>query len=200
MSKNIERFYEEWHKSALDNRVCELRDRDLMALDYLKDCQWVFELGCGSGIVLNMLEASIKAGADISEQAINIAEKIVHSSEKTDLRVVNIDNEDLHSFVYRLTKGHPLSLFLSTDLIQKGNFNTAEISTDLLKKKTEETLVMEFLVGTILKREADSSVKDALSSIPVFRIVNAQAIVEILDWDLSRAVDTIIKGVYGKRV
>lgn len=105
----------------------------------------------------------------------------------------NIDNEDLHSFVYRLTKGHPLSLFLSTDLIQKGNFNTAEISTDLLKKKTEETLVMEFLVGTILKREADSSVKDALSSIPVFRIVNAQAIVEILDWDLSRAVDTIIK-------
>jgi|TARA_B100001964_G_scaffold59333_1_gene67278 hypothetical protein len=63
MSRNIERFYEEWHKSALDNRAFELRDRDLIVLDYLKDCQSVFELGCGSGIVLNILEASIKAGA-----------------------------------------------------------------------------------------------------------------------------------------
>ncbi len=39
MSRNIERFYEEWHKSALDNRAFELRDRDLIVLDYLKDCQ-----------------------------------------------------------------------------------------------------------------------------------------------------------------
>lgn len=47
---SIERFYEEWHKSALDNRAFELKDRDLMALDYLRDCQSVFELGCSSGL------------------------------------------------------------------------------------------------------------------------------------------------------
>lgn len=45
--------------------------------------------------MLNMLKASIRAGADISKQAINISEKIVHSSGKTDLRVLNIDKEEL---------------------------------------------------------------------------------------------------------
>lgn len=88
-------FYEEWHKSAGNNRAIEIRDRDILALEYLNDCNAVFELGCGSGTVLNMCNAKFKAGVDISEEAIKNAGEIVLNGEKIELKVNNIDKEEL---------------------------------------------------------------------------------------------------------
>ena len=95
MEDSVEKFYEEWHESARSNRSEELRDRDLMALNYVKDCNSVLELGCGCGYVLNKTTSSVKAGIDISKTAIEFAKVEVNSSVATDLRVVNIDKESL---------------------------------------------------------------------------------------------------------
>jgi len=109
------------------------------------------------------------------------------------LKKHDIKSDNLHEFVYQLTKGHPLSLFLTTDLIKKGNFDRADILPDLLLSDTEETLVMEVLVEKILERETDSLVKETLLNASVLRVVNALAIVNILDWDISKAIETISK-------
>lgn len=95
MRDRITSFYDEWHLSAGANRENEIRDRDIMALDYLKDCESVFELGCGAGTVLNMSSASYKAGVDISEKAIERAGALASGTQSTDLKVVNIDMEDI---------------------------------------------------------------------------------------------------------
>lgn len=95
MNDGISKFYEEWHDSASDNRSEEIRDRDLLAINYLSDCDSIFELGCGSGVVLNMASAKKKAGADISQKAIQTASSCVQASGGVDLKVVNVDNEDL---------------------------------------------------------------------------------------------------------
>jgi SAM-dependent methyltransferase len=95
MSTRLEQFYEEWHQGAGDNRGNEIRDRDVMALEYLEDCDSVFELGTGSGIVLNMVRASTKAGVDISPSAVALAERTLGGPNHSDLRVLNIDSEDL---------------------------------------------------------------------------------------------------------
>ncbi len=91
----LEKFYDEWHNSAGDNRSAEIRDRDLMALDYLQDCKSVIELGCGSGVILNMLNAPHKTGVDISAKAIEIARHQVQAEDGVDLQVVDIDNDEL---------------------------------------------------------------------------------------------------------
>jgi hypothetical protein len=38
-------FYEDWHLNAKDNRVNEIRDRDIMVIDYLRGRESIFELG-----------------------------------------------------------------------------------------------------------------------------------------------------------
>ena len=95
MSDSITGFYDQWHLSAGANRAAEIRDRDIMALDYLKDCESVFELGCGAGTVLSMCSASYKAGVDISAKAIEHAKDLTTKTEPIDLKVVNIDMEDI---------------------------------------------------------------------------------------------------------
>ncbi len=95
MNDRITTFYEEWHHSAGTNRAQQIRDRDIMALDYLRDCDSVFELGCGAGTVLNMCGASYKAGADISRKAIDLAIDSAPISDKPDLKVVDIDKEEI---------------------------------------------------------------------------------------------------------
>ena len=95
MTDHITQFYEEWHRSAGANRSNEIRDRDLMALDFLRDCESVFELGCGSGTILDMSPAPIKAGIDISEEAIRVAGKTTSAAKPKDLRTLNIDSADL---------------------------------------------------------------------------------------------------------
>ena len=89
----LNKFYEEWHDSAEDNRIEEIRDRDLMALDFLKGVGSVVELGCGSGTILKMFDAPVKAGVDISSKAIEIAREQV--GDGVDLQVVDIDAEEL---------------------------------------------------------------------------------------------------------
>jgi len=98
-------FYEEsYEKSHNDlirdgtkdlKEVKTVRDRDYVAINFLKGCDSVFELGCGVGYVLNMTDASRKSGVDISNYAVEIARKNVKAQGKVDLRVVNIDNEEL---------------------------------------------------------------------------------------------------------
>ncbi|GAX62918.1 methyltransferase type 11 [Candidatus Scalindua japonica] len=95
MTNSIEKFYDEWHKSAESNRTLEIRDRDLLAIEYVGNCRSLLELGCGCGVLLNRASSAQKAGADISAEAIKIAKKEVHASGKVDLRVVNIDSENL---------------------------------------------------------------------------------------------------------
>jgi tetratricopeptide (TPR) repeat protein len=105
----------------------------------------------------------------------------------------DVQGDNLHEFVYQLTKGHPLSLFLTTDLIIRGNFDRTNVQPDLLLIETEETLVMEFLTEKIIERETDSAVKEALLTASVLRIVNASAIMDLLNWGLSKAVETVSK-------
>ena len=96
LSDLLKTFYEEWHLSAGTNRTNELRDRDIMALNYLNDCESICELGVGSGMLLNMSNASYKAGVDISKEAIkNAKESMENTVDKLDLKVLDIDAEDL---------------------------------------------------------------------------------------------------------
>lgn len=99
MGSHVHRFYEEWHRSSGVNREQEIRDRDILAIDAVRGCDSVFELGCGSGTVLEMIPAHYKAGADISPTAISLAKQTIapngHSGIRVELNTVNVDEDDL---------------------------------------------------------------------------------------------------------
>lgn len=90
----FKKFYDEWHVQAGVNRESEVRDRDLMVLEYLKGAPSLIELGCGSGTILSMSDSPIRAGVDISEVAIRAA-AANKNNPKDEFRAVNIDSEDL---------------------------------------------------------------------------------------------------------
>lgn len=97
MSNYFEKFYDDWHQNAQENRIHEIRDRDLMVLNYLKGCDSVFELGVGNGVILKMSDAANKAGIDVSKEAIKISEKSINEvyTKSVDLKVLNIDDDEL---------------------------------------------------------------------------------------------------------
>ena len=76
-TKLFRNFYDEWHINSKLSRSSGIRDRDLIALKILSDCTRVFELGCGNGLILSMLNVESVAGVDVSAVAIEMATKQV---------------------------------------------------------------------------------------------------------------------------
>lgn len=100
----ISRFYSELISGETISSVAttgpaELKDRDLLVLEYLKNCNKVFEIGVGTGYNLSLSNASIKGGIDISKQAVELTKKLLLKNnmqeDQIELYQANIDAEDL---------------------------------------------------------------------------------------------------------
>lgn len=100
----INKFYSELVSGETISSVektgpAELKDRDLLVLEYLKDCNKVFEIGVGTGFNLSLSNASFKGGIDISKQAVELTKKILLKNnmqeDQMELYQRNIDAKDL---------------------------------------------------------------------------------------------------------
>jgi methionine biosynthesis protein MetW len=92
MPRLVEEFYEEFHRKIDKNYHADkfLLDRDLVALNMIRGSRRVFELGCGTGRLLELIQAERRCGIDISTGAVEAAR-----SRGIDARRVDIDSEDL---------------------------------------------------------------------------------------------------------
>ena len=94
----INKFYEDILSGSTTSSDVNLKDRDLIVINYLNNCKKVFEIGVGSGYTLSKVNAIYKGGVDISSKSIQLAKKLLLKDldeKQLELHQNNIDAEDL---------------------------------------------------------------------------------------------------------
>lgn len=88
----VEEFYEDFHHKVDANYNADkfLLDRDVHALNYIKGSKRVFELGCGTGRLLELSGAAVRCGIDISRATVALAK-----NNGVDARYLDIDSAEL---------------------------------------------------------------------------------------------------------
>lgn len=92
MPKLVEEFYDDFHHKvdASYHAGSFLLDRDVLALQYIKGSQRVFELGCGTGRLLELSGAGVRCGVDIARATVELAKQ-----KGVDARHLDIDSAEL---------------------------------------------------------------------------------------------------------
>ncbi len=92
MPKLLAEFYEDFHHQVDASYTADnfLLDRDVRALQYVRGCRRVFELGCGTGRLLERTGAEVRCGTDLSPAAVAQARALGLDAQGHD-----IDDADL---------------------------------------------------------------------------------------------------------